>query len=751
MIYPPYIEGTLPAITDNGIKIPFEHSPAIGDNNIYGYEIRLQPINNNIAETFYITVDEQEIVEQITNTQIFQCPIIQDLQYFNFYKVQLSYILKEWNSGTSNWGPGIQRAWSTFGITKFTYLPEVYIEDLEPNVNTTPTYNSNINVFKGHYSCPEDLTETVYSYRFTLKDEKNNIIVDTGELLNYKDEDINSENESFTNQISHTFELNYDLDYDKVYILNYWVKTVNGIELTTPNYLIVRKPTIPPIVKMEFDIISHPEEGMIEITVNSGMIQVAGNYNLLRADEKDNYRQWSMLDTFIVYDDLSIINYKDYAVEHNIKYKYAIQQYNSEKTLYSDRLESDVCQIYFEHMYLFDGERQLAIKFNPKVSSFKTTVLESKTDTIGGKYPVFFRNGATEYKELPISGLITYWNDNEELFMSKEELGFNNPYSGDGYYPPYPSTNLTDDNIVAERKFKLAVMDWLNNGKPKVFKSPTEGNYIVRLMNVSLSPNEQLGRMLHTFSAIAYEIADYNIEELIQFNLIKQEVIKGEVNKIQVATETLYSVEPITILAPAAADEGIISFTISQALEGQKVTLTYIDNNIEEFFIGTTGFLRYSGTSDTKKIKKIKIELKDGKSTGTINYTYKHRASQGSDFDKITRAITNNELREFNSSDIENNSLEVIDLIETTTDTLKYSKIAKIYQIIVTSTSSEIDGLISINERDIIIPSGQIKEFNYLKYKELEQPTKLTIYKNNPVKIQIYYAYSTVIIEGEEE
>ena len=56
--------------------------------------------------------------------------------------------------------------------------------------------------------------------------------------------------------------------------------------------------------------------------------------------------------------------------------------------------------------------------------------------------------------------------------------------------------------------FKLAVMDWLNDGNPKLFRSPTEGNYVVRLLNISLSPNTTVGRMLHQFSATAYEIGD---------------------------------------------------------------------------------------------------------------------------------------------------------------------------------------------------------------------------------------------------
>ena len=50
-------------------------------------------------------------------------------------------------------------------------------------------------------------------------------------------------------------------------------------------------------------------------------------------------------------------------------------------------------------------------------------------------------------------------------------------------------TDLTDTNFKYEKIFKLYVLDWLNNGNIKLFKSPQEGNYIVRLTNVSLAPN----------------------------------------------------------------------------------------------------------------------------------------------------------------------------------------------------------------------------------------------------------------------
>jgi hypothetical protein len=51
------------------------------------------------------------------------------------------------------------------------------------------------------------------------------------------------------------------------------------------------------------------------------------------------------------------------------------------------------------------------------VSSFKRTVLESKVDTLGGKHPFIFRNGRVDYKEFPISGLISLISDPNEFFM----------------------------------------------------------------------------------------------------------------------------------------------------------------------------------------------------------------------------------------------------------------------------------------------------------------------------------------------
>ena len=165
---------------------------------------------------------------------------------------------------------------------------------------------------------------------------------------------------------------------------------------------------------------------------------------------------------------------------------------------------------YEDILLLGINGKGLKIKFDPKISSFKNTILESKTDTIGNKYPFFFRNGNVNYKEIPISGLISYHMDNDnKQFMTNLELGLENS-----------NTQLTEENIMVERKFRLAVLDWLTNGEPKLFRSATEGVYVIRLMNISLSPNDTLGRMIYSFSATGYEVADHDIETLLKEKLV---------------------------------------------------------------------------------------------------------------------------------------------------------------------------------------------------------------------------------------
>lgn len=82
------------------------------------------------------------------------------------------------------------------------------------------------------------------------------------------------------------------------------------------------------------------------------------------------------------------------------------------------------------------------------------------------------------------------------------------------------TSDMTDNNIFIERKFREKVEEFLNDFTCKLYRSPTEGNIVVNLMNISMTPNEILGRMIYDFSATAYEVLDFTLPEMDKYGVI---------------------------------------------------------------------------------------------------------------------------------------------------------------------------------------------------------------------------------------
>ena len=133
--------------------------------------------------------------------------------------------------------------------------------------------------------------------------------------------------------------------------------------------------------------------------------------------------------------------------------------------------------------------------------------MQSKQDTLGSQYATILQNGYAYYEEFPISGLISAYMDEENIFMSKDfdEL----------------SISPTPETVKIERLFRHKVETFLNNGDYKLFKTPTEAdkNIIVGLVGVSLSPQQSLNRMIYSFSATAYEVAENNLTNLKELGI----------------------------------------------------------------------------------------------------------------------------------------------------------------------------------------------------------------------------------------
>ena len=600
LLSPPLLEGAIPAFYKDSFYIPFKMNSTVGETEINGFQVKIktiqgneEKINKEIRTNLYSFWDKESSilkVKDIANNL---------LKKGSSYKVQLAYI-------NSN---GIVGLFSNVAIIK-------YLGPEEPKAIIKE--GSNTLELIGEYQITET-SEKLYSSYFIIRDSMNNIVHRTEEKIHNVNNDTISSGTLFSQE---TFVLDTVFTTGKNYYATFYCKTINGLELQSEEKTI-KTPGQFKIKGYELKADLDFENARVKLELlNKQQSFFTGDYILARQNLR-NPEHW----TTIFELNLNGVNspsllWYDNTIEHGNYYRYGIFKLGEDGGQ-SEPAASEIIYASFEDMFLSDGERQLKIRFNPKITSLKNVIQEQKVDTIGGKYPYFFRNGYINYKEFPISGLITYLMDEDNLFFDKKS-NFNLDEFGD-----YKTINLTDDNIYNERQFKMEVLNWLNNGKPKIFRSPSEGNYIVRLMNISLSPlSDGLNRMINTFSSTAYQIDDFNFNTLLKYELIKPEVLNQEDLKSYIRSYNLSMLNNnnINLLSYLPENSDIISLkfllntesSVSISINGMN---TIIFNN---FVISNTSFTEIKGISN------------DYSSNDYIIITYQNREEQYIEKNKIT-------------------------------------------------------------------------------------------------------------------
>ena len=538
-LYPPYLEGTLPAFSlgnkdkRDELIIPFVLNKAVSYSEIQSAKIKIKTVQNdalldsvrledcggmfneldsegNGSISFFINENGQ-LKDSGENSFKFKIG--------QFYKIQLAFI-------DTN---GVDGYYSTVGVVKCTSNPEVSIVGFSPE-----EVNRNMPEFIGEFLQKEggDITEKVYSSRFDVFYSNGTLAYSSEEILHNIENNVNS-----YSSIDH-FAFNRDIPDGEVYTIKYTVTTTNGLVKSSPEYYIANLQTYETTVKGDLKATLNYEEGYIDISLEdkTGVELSNGTYILSREDAL-NPGYWEELTKFSINNELvdSMILFKDFYIEQGKYYIYSLQQYN-DQGVYTNRKLSNKVYSDFEDIFLYDGDKQLKLRYNPQITNFKTQLAETRTETIGSKYPFFFRNARIGYKVFPISGLLSMLSDENELFVNFDEI-MRDVFLSDRHRTSskkpsiYKHTDLLSKNMTSERLFKLEVLDWLNNGKVKLFKSPAEGNYLVRLMDISLSPEKALGRMLHNVSMTAYEC-----DELNRLNYLKYGILR-EITKEDVAAE----------------------------------------------------------------------------------------------------------------------------------------------------------------------------------------------------------------------
>lgn len=599
-LYPPVIEGTIPAFNGTVLTVPFSMNRSVSANQISGFAVKIKTVQSS---TWITTLVDGKINEDYS-AAIFDIAEKWTPTPGQYYKLQLAYIDITGETGY----------FSTVGIVKYTNISLNNLKLLNGTEdmlkNPTKIYGFK-HTYTGVYDYSTDPMEKVYTYQFVLMNDTEEIVYDSGVLLHNATKDT-------VNQSQDSYTFLDDLEDDNILYLQYKIITVNGLCLITPKIAVMALEELPTGLNINLIATNNYDNGYISImATGEGYISqdnwtgtdewtkekacknekyLVGQFHIYRCNIK-NKRHWEPIFSFVLQTERpSDYILKDFTVEHGETYQYKICQFNDYNILATAGYSNEV-YVDFEDMFLFDGERQLKIQYNPKVSNFKNDILESKLDTIGSQYPFFFRNGHVHYKEFPISGLISYWVDNEELFKPLSDIGIKDIdglVRRDEIPNNKKTTDLVNYNIAAERQFKLDVLEWLTNGKPKLFRSPAEGNYIVRLMNTSLTPNDTVGRMLHTFNSTAYETDEFNYENLANYGFINGNKLVNNFNKLRFRTIHLWDLynknkgksEIEVLLNPYGAHERITAQSV--LIQDCEYLDKFIING-QETIIGATG------------------------------------------------------------------------------------------------------------------------------------------------------------------
>lgn len=419
--------------------------------------------------------------------------------------------------------------WSTYTLTKAIAEPKITIPILgiENNESTgTKTLLTSTLEFSGYYS-NDDVSESLYSYRLQLLQESD-LLEDSGWIY---------ANQYVPNQFYYLFKTELKNDSTILYKVRLEYETINKyqqtriilfrVDYTANDIANIQLLTAESDLMKPYTSIEEEEtDGRIALKFSSSEESpYTGNIYIRRSDITTGFTKWEDIKIFTLNEENinNIPIFYDYTIESGVWYQYGFQILDSEgqrTKLHAINNETEFKAIMreFDSSYLLgENGQQLKLTFDNTMGSFKTNYSESKIDTIGSKFPFITRNGNMKYRTFPVNGLISFNMDENNLFATKKDI-----YKYDDVVALYENLSLNNPlyNYTYERDFRRKVMEFLEDGKPKLFKSPTEGNIIVRLMDINATPNGTLGRLIYSFTSTASEIADPTVENYKKYNFI---------------------------------------------------------------------------------------------------------------------------------------------------------------------------------------------------------------------------------------
>lgn len=539
-LYPPVVETYMPAfligssdIQKNICRVYFSISLYNSLNDIKNAQVTVANQNTNLSvlnKSKYpceimltdIKTDLTRVSDDKYYIEIKTNDIEEGFQINQYYKVQIRFTA----AGAANVSLDTPQAidswlaanlsnfseWSTVCLVRGISAPSLSVSGFDISADTTLWSLNNVDIVgRLVYADPAE-TDTLKSYRIKVYNTSNQLLSDSGLIY--------SNAYSNINEFNYTFE--YQFNDGEYYYFTFEYETANMYtESNTYEFMVLQEGA----EKLEATMtaILDNVNGRIGIHIENkiGQENFVGNITIRRASSESNFTIWEDVHTES-FEENSKLDYTwyDYTIKSGVYYKYIAQKRTSVGIRgIAIHPPGEPFMMLFDDMYLTGGDGQLNIRFDPSVSSFKRTVSESRIDTIGSKYPYIKRNGYIEYRQFPIGGTITHLMDPSHLITSREEV-FRD--SLDNYTEFNKDKNIRIDDFndwTYEREFREKVMDFLYANKVRLFRSATEGNILVKIMDINLTPNSTLGRRIYSFTATAYEVDAATIKNYDKYGI----------------------------------------------------------------------------------------------------------------------------------------------------------------------------------------------------------------------------------------
>lgn len=230
----------------------------------------------------------------------------------------------------------------------------------------------------------------------------------------------------------------------------------------------------------------------------------------------------------------------DYFIENGNYYRYALQPILANGVKGAITTFYDVVTTFDGFWLLGEKDMQFSFIYDGKIGTMNRRKPKDFIETIAGRFPYSVRASELDYYTFPFSGKLTYHQDVQNLLTAENyttaispdptiPIGFVELKYGDEMrLNAKNDLEEMQDGMVMQRAWRNKILDWLTDGKLKILKSEAQGNILVEVSDVKVTPIKSLGGLICDFECNMTQMGIVDEKTLQKYMLRKEEMTKED-------------------------------------------------------------------------------------------------------------------------------------------------------------------------------------------------------------------------------